>query len=288
MTRTALVTGAYGYLGSLIRDRLSAAGWGTIALVRRPRLGDRAVSWSLGDGVPGSLARADALVHCAYDFAPRERADIWRVNVEGSSALLRSSIAYGIERNLVLSSMSAYAGTRQLYGRAKLAIEEVTLLSGGVAVRPGLVYGARPDGMAGMLAKVTRLPLVPLIGGSARQFPVHEDDFAAAIVSLLDGSTWTPEVIGVAQQTPVMFRALLEALAARQGRRCRFVPVPWRAVYACLRLAEVAEIPTPLRADSVLGLVCPAPFVPRSRAHPHLLDSLRPLESSVIYEPTPA
>lgn len=280
MPGTALVTGAYGYLGGLIRHRLDDAGWETTALVRKPAPGDRAVAWRLGDALPDSVIGAGALVHCAYDFTPWEQADIWRVNVEGSATLLRSSVARGIERNLVLSSMSAYAGTRQLYGRAKLDIEATTLSLGGVAVRPGLVYGATPAGMAGTLVKLTSLPLVPLIGGSARQFPVHEDDFAAVIVDLLSEPTWTPEVIGIAQQEPVSFRTLLEALAVRRGRSCRFVPVPWRAVYAGLRIAERVGIPMPLRADSVLGLVRPAPFVPRSRAHPRLLESVRPLGQS--------
>jgi hypothetical protein len=75
----------------------------------------------------------------------------------------------------------------------------------------------------------------------------------------------------------VSFRQLLTAVAASQGNRCRLVPVPWRLVYAAVRLAEL--VPSfPLRSDSVLGLVRPAPSVPASAAYPHLLPSLTPLE----------
>lgn len=277
--RTGVVTGASGYLGALIRGRLDAAGWSTHALVRSPRPGDRASRWSLGQPPPEeALQQADALVHCAYDFRPRDAAGIWQANVEGSRTLLQAAKDHGVPRLLVLSSMSAYEGTTQLYGRAKLAIEAVTIKLGGIAVRPGVVYGDAPGGMAGTLSRLTRLPLVPLIAGRARQFPVHEADFADAVVRILEAPTWTPEVVGVAQPSSVTFRELLAALAAREGRSCRFVPVPWQAVYWTLMIAEAVRLPVPLRSDSVLGLVRPATHVPVSSEFPDLLGSLRPIE----------
>jgi nucleoside-diphosphate-sugar epimerase len=282
MVRTALVSGAYGYLGSLIRSRLEASGWKTIAMVRTPRSDDRAIRWSLGEPPPRDLERADALVHCAYDFAPRSRADIWRVNVEGTSVLLEAAGQLDVPRILVLSSMSAYPGTRQLYGQAKLAIEAIALSKRGIAVRPGLVYGESPGGMAGTLLKLTRLPLVPIMGGNARQFPVHEDDLAKSIISVLDAPDWTPEVFGIAQPVSVTFRALMAFLAHREGRSCRFLSVPWPAVYWSLRLAEAAGIPLPLRADSVWGLVRPAEIVPASAAFPEMLGTLRALPQTAF------
>jgi nucleoside-diphosphate-sugar epimerase len=277
--RIAVVTGAYGYLGAVIRARLQAAGWSTRALVRCPRPGDRAATWSLGQPPPeDALRHAEVLVHCAYDFRTSDPASIWHVNVEGSRMLLRAAKDHGVARLLVLSSMSAYEGTTQLYGRAKLAIEAATLELGGIAVRPGLVYGDAAGGMAGTLRQLTHLPLVPVIAGSARQFPVHEADFVDAVLRILEAPAWTPEVIGVAQPTSVTFRELLAALAAGEGRSCRFVPVPWRAVYWTLRLVEALGASPPLRSDSVLGLVRPPPAVPVSKAFPDLLASLRLIE----------
>jgi nucleoside-diphosphate-sugar epimerase len=279
---SAIVTGAYGYLGSRVRKRLHEAGWTTVALVRSPRPGDRAEAWSLGEPAPpGALGGAHALVHCAYDFHVRRRREIRQVNVEGTATLLRSARDAGVARLLALSSMSAYPGTRQLYGQAKLAIEEIVVGLGGIAVRPGLVYGGEPGGIAAALEKLTRLPLVPVFGAAARQFPVHEDDFAQAIVDILEAPDWKPEVFGIAQPTTVTLRELLGALAARRGRRCRFVAIPWQPVYWGLRAAETAGAGAwlPVRADSLLGLVRPAPSVPPSSAFPAMLDSLRRLEA---------
>ena len=59
----------------------------------------------------------------------------------------------------------------------------------------------------------------------------------------------------------VTFAALLRTFAG-EGRQPRFVPVPWRALYWPLRTLEAARVPLPFRADSLLGLVRPAPSVP--------------------------
>jgi nucleoside-diphosphate-sugar epimerase len=276
MASTALITGAYGYLGSLIRARLELAGWETAALVRSPRRGDRAVRWSLGEALPPGAGAADALVHCAYDFSPRTSAEIQRVNVAGTGELLRSA-GDEVRRSLVLSSMSAYEGTDQSYGRAKLAIEAEALAAGGIAIRPGLVYGPRPGGMAGTLVKLAKLPLVPDLGPAARQFPVHEDDLASAVVEILASPDWMPEVFGVAQPQSIGFRVLLTNLLGPDSSPPRFVRIPWRGVYGTLRLAELLRV-SPLRADSILGLLRPAPGVAPSRAFPNLPSELRTMQ----------
>ena len=272
---TALITGAYGYVGSRIRSQLEAAGWKTIALVRKPRAQDSAAVWRLGEAPPRQVLRgADALVHCAYDFTPRREADIQRINVAGTRVLLRAVRDSGVARVLCLSSMSAYGGTTQLYGRAKLAIEAETTAVEGVAIRPGLVYGDEPGGIVGTIMRLAGLPLVPLIGANALHFPVHDEDLACAVVDVLQAPAWEPEVFGVAQLDAVPFRTIVTVLSARYGLHPHLVPLPWRPARALLRMVEAIGIVLPLRADSVLGLVRPAPFVPRSTRFPLIARTL--------------
>lgn len=276
------ITGAYGYVGSVVRDALERAGVETVALVRQPRKGDRAVRWELGNSFPFDVSTAPlGLVHCAYDFSARTREDIWSGNVEGTRLLIETAQAAGVRRIMVMSSMSAYPGTEQLYGTAKLEIERVTVEAGGIAVRPGLVYGPTPRGMSGTLMQLARLPVAPVIAGGARQFVVHERDLGLAIGEIVTLPAWHPEVIAVAHPQAVSFREIMKTFAARTPRRTRLAPVPWQALYVLLRVLEALKVPMSLRSDSLLGLVRPAPEVPRSSAYRGVQDSIRPFHTAV-------
>jgi nucleoside-diphosphate-sugar epimerase len=172
--------------------------------------------------------------------------------------------------------MSAYEGTTQLYGQAKLAIEAETAAVGGCAIRPGLVYGPQPAGMAGALQRLVRMPIVPLVAGRAQQYPVHIDDLMAAISSLAEARQLPTGPLGIANAHSVSFREVLTALARQEGRQCRFVPFPWRVLYAGLRVGELLPVRLPFRADSLLGLVHSAPFVAGADAVAGLGVTFRP------------
>lgn len=264
MSRTAAITGAYGYLGSVLRSAFDARGWTTLALVRSPRAEDsRAVSFHLGERVdPSALAGVDALVHCAYDLRLTRAADIRRVNIEGTGLLLKAAAEAGVRRTIVISSIAAYTGTAQIYGRAKLAIERQAERYGAVVVRPGLVYGAGGGGMVAALAKVVRLPFVPLMAGRSHQFMVHAHDLAAAVLTLSEADSSPPGPVTVAHARAVPFPEVLRTIAAAEGRTPRLVPVPWPAVYGLLRAVEAAGLRAPFKADSLWGLAHPPADAP--------------------------
>src|ERR1700677_613163 len=169
-TPVVAVTGASGYLGSRICSTLESRGWQVIRLVRSPRQNNSGeLAYNLAEPITDNLRQAlrsaDVLIHAAYDLSLTSAVDIWRVNVEGTRRLLEEATEVAVGRIIVMSSMSAFDGTSQLYGRAKLDIEAMTKEFGGCAVRPGLVYGEGSGGMAGALRRLTTLPVVPVITG---------------------------------------------------------------------------------------------------------------------------
>lgn len=274
----AAITGANGYLGSVLVEAFGAAGYAVRRLVRAPAAGtsDRFFDLSTGEAA-GGLDDVDVLVHCAYDMTLTRRADIWRVNVFGSVALLDRALAAGVPRTLVVSSMSAYGGTKQLYGRSKLAVEVEARARGMCVVRPGLVYGPGWGGMAGTLRRLATLPVLPDFGRAARQFTVSQDDFASAMVALAGAEDLPAVPVGIAHPQAVSFRQLLTAFAAGNARPAlHFVPVPPMAVYGALRVLELLPVALPVRADSLLGLVRPAPEVPNSDVLAQLGVAVRP------------
>lgn len=260
----AAVTGANGYLGSVLAAAFGSAGFSVRRLVRSPVHGSSDRAFDLASHGPSdALIGADVLVHCAYDMKLNNRSDIWQTNVFGSIDLFDVAVSSGVRRTITLSSMSAYAGTRQLYGRAKLDVEVSALSRGMVVVRPGLVYGPGWGGMAGTLRRLAKLPVLPDFGPKAHQFTVSEDDFATAVVALATAGHVPTHPVGLAHPDPVSFRTLLTTFA-RGGAEARpwFVPTPPMAVYGALRAAELMRLNPPVRADSLLGLIRPAPGVP--------------------------
>ncbi|TAN33679.1 NAD-dependent epimerase/dehydratase family protein [bacterium] len=258
------ITGASGFVGAQLVDRFEHAGWSVTRFTRAAGEGaGGTVRFRLADEVnPDDFRsrRIAALVHCAYDFGPVTWSDIRRVNVEGSRRLMAAARAGGVETMVVISTISAFAGCRSLYGRAKLEIEAAAADAGAFVVRPGLVYGDVPTpvgGMFGSLMKSVRAPLVPLIdGGVHPQYLVHVDDLFGLVSRLCAGDLGEPAgPIVAASSRAWPMRELLRELARRQRRAPRFIGVPWQAVWAGLKLAELARLRLGYRSDSVVSLV---------------------------------
>ena len=264
MKRRCAVTGAGGYVGSRIVRHLRAHDWDVLELTRRCDAGrPAAMSYSLESGISReALQGIEALVHCAYDFRPLARQDIWRVNVEGAARVFDAACLAGVKRIVCISTISAYDGCRSLYGKAKLAIEQDALKAGGIVVRPGLVYGKDAGGMLGALNRVmASAKVVPLIGdGSWTMYLAYEDDLCNLVGRLCDPNGGRlPRVITAAASQGKSFRKLLAELAQAQGNHPVFIPVSWRCVWLGLRVLETLGIRAGFRSDSVLGLVYPVP-----------------------------
>jgi nucleoside-diphosphate-sugar epimerase len=258
------ITGAQGFVGSMLARRFIEAGWVVTRFSHSASASDGdAVPFRLGDEIQPEVFRSrniTALVHCAYDFKPVARREIQRVNVEGSRSVLAAAAAGGVQRIAVMSTISAFDGCRSNYGRAKLEIEAAARAAGALVVRAGLVWADGPPaggGMFGSLARSVKGGLVPLIGGGQYpQYLVHVQDLWELLRQFCDGEfpNEAKPVVAAAPK-PWPMRELLAELARRQGAHPRFVRVPWQPVWAGLRLAEILHVPVPYRSDSVISLV---------------------------------
>ena len=120
----AAITGANGYVGTIVAEALMAAGFEVRRLVRRPRPETTDHGYEISAGCsPDALKGVDLLIHCAYNFSATSRSEVWAANVYGTRSLMDLAVSTGVRRTIFVSSMSAYPGTRQIYGRGKLASE---------------------------------------------------------------------------------------------------------------------------------------------------------------------
>ncbi len=252
------VSGANGYVGSVITRTLRQDGRAVAALQRQVQDDVASIPFSLGGVIePEALHGIDVLIHCAYDFSFVRWDDIAEVNVQGSLQLFDAAKRAGVNKIIFISSMSAFEGCRSLYGQAKLAIEQQAESYGVCIVRPGLVYGDVPSGIVGALnGLLARTRLIPLVGGSQVMYPVHEDDLAHLISKLIDTyDTYIGQPITAAQQPGMTFREIIQTLAERKGKKPFFVPVPWQGVWLLLKSAETLGLRPNFRSDSLISLI---------------------------------
>jgi nucleoside-diphosphate-sugar epimerase len=283
-----LITGASGFVGSHLAERLVADGRRVRALVREP---DRA-GWLRGlplelvrGGVedPRLLREAAAGVATIYHLAGATRAaserEFQRVNAGGTRRLLEAALeaAPGLCRFVLVSSQSAAGPSRggvpmretdpprpvSAYGRSKLAAEEACrTLAGRLPVtilRPPGVYGPRDRDFLPLFRAVSR-GVHPVVGrGPKRLCLVHVRDLVDGIVLAGDhpravGETFfiaNPEIHEQADLGAAAGRAL-----GRQPRRLR-VPeaglVAWAAAAHCVVL--LGRRPALLNLDKVRDVV---------------------------------
>jgi nucleoside-diphosphate-sugar epimerase len=246
------VTGANGYIGSHIAAQLERDEDTAVRLVRKPE-GKNSVRFVLGEEVPSAcLAGTDGLVHCAYDFHERASEGAARINVEGTRMLLESCKAAGIGRIVLISSMAAFPGCQSIYGKAKLAIEEIARQFGAVIVRPGLVYGGDAGHLVGALSRqASKTRVLPIIGGGQRLYVCHVDDVARGVSRLCHNDP-PAGVVTLASPIAVTFREFLRQIA---GRKMIFIPVPYQPVLWSLRILESLHLQLGFHSDSLIGLM---------------------------------
>jgi nucleoside-diphosphate-sugar epimerase len=257
--KSCVLTGAHGFVGSRLKGHLERAGWRVTAWTRQPEPGTGAVAFRLGQEVDPDLLRgAKALVHCAYDFGLRRWEDIAAINVSGSQKLLAAARVAGVRQVVFISSLSAFAGCRSLYGKAKVEIEGLARSTGAFVIRPGLVYGDNPGGMFGRLVgQVRNARFVPIIwGGRQVQYLLHDEDLGNIVQGCLDGRVPAGvEPITVAHEQGWELKEILVQIARPLGKRVTFLPVPWQVAWLGLKGLEVAGARPNFRSDSLISMV---------------------------------
>ena len=284
----SLVTGATGFVGGHLVERLLAGGDAVTALVRSPskaapleKAGVRLVRGDLHDhaAIADAVAGQDVVYHVAGAVAARDEAAYLEGNRDGTANVVRAAEAAGAPRLVLVSSMAA-GGPAQpgfprradepsapvtAYGRSKLASEAVVRGSRlpWTILRPPTIYGPRDRDNLIKVFRIARLGVSPVFGdGSMELSAVYAPDLAEALslagsASAVVGRTFYvnhPEVITSAE--------LVRLIGATMGRRVRVVPLPEAAARGILAvtggIAQLLDRPTILNADKANEFFQPA------------------------------
>jgi nucleoside-diphosphate-sugar epimerase len=241
----AAVTGATGFLGTVLVRTLAECGWRVRILARREPLhplwrgldlevvlGDLADETALARLATG----ADVLIHNAGATKAQDEAGFLAVNRDG--ARRAAEAANAAEARLLLVSslaarephLSAYALSKRAGEKAARAVMPADRLT---IVRPPAIYGPGDREILPLFVAAARGAPLPLLGpAEGRIAMAHVEDVAAALAALAAGPAGR-FCLGGARPEGYSWREIAQAAAKATGNACRPVQCPpWIAPLA--------------------------------------------------------
>lgn len=263
-----LVTGATGFIGSHLAERLVERGVRLRCLARPTSdtslLEALGVELAVGDLTDAtSIARAVRgcrhVFHCAAhvsDWGTVE--EITRVNVVGTrvllAAALRASVrrfvhfsttdVYGYPGAPAASETQAHAGFRNWYAETKLAAEGEVRRAGEqglqtVILRPATVYGPRSVEVVAAIAEAIRAGTMLLIDrGRAVAGLSYIDNLIDAAVLALESDAASGQAFNVTDGVAITWRQFTDDLAGGLGCKPPRWTLPYRTAVAISYLLE--------------------------------------------------
>jgi uncharacterized protein YbjT (DUF2867 family) len=256
------VTGAFGYTGRAIAERLLGDGRQVVTLSRRSGEGDPL--GALVDARPfrpedraatvQSLEGVETLYNTYWIRFPRA-GDTYDAAVARSVDLFAAAREAGVRRLVHVSVIRASVDGPTPYVRAKATLERIVTASGldWVIVRPTLLFG-RDDILLNNLAwALRRLPVYGIPGrGRYRLQPIHVDDVARICV---DAALDHPGgILDAAGPDQLEYRELVAMIRAAVGSRSLVVPMPAPVVLLAARLLGLIVRDVVLRPDEIIEL----------------------------------
>jgi len=240
----AMVTGASGFVGARVVDRLRGAGAPARALTRR-RHGaatDGSIEWHLGDitrleSLHAALEGCDVVFHCAWGGEALD--DARRVNVEGTWHLMQAAAAAGVRRVVHLSTMAVHGNHLPAvltedspmiiegdpYGVSKGEGERLALEVGArlglevVVLRPTLVYGpAAPLWVVSYYERVLREEVALIDGGVGLANLVFVEDLVDAVLAAATAPLAAGAVCLISGERPASWADYLGYFATMCGK----------------------------------------------------------------------
>jgi uncharacterized protein YbjT (DUF2867 family) len=255
------VTGAFGYSGRHIAERLLAQGMPVRSFTGHPdrpdpfggRIEVRRFRFDDPAQLREDLRDVKVLVN-TYWVRFDHGASTFARAVENSRALFRAAAEAGVERVVHVSITNPSADSPLPYFRGKAEVERALRESGlsHAILRPAVFFGGRDVLVNNIAWLLRRLPVFGVVPGEYGLQPIHVEDFARLAVAQAAGRADVtadavgPEVLG--------FRELVEVVRRAVGSRALLVKVPPAVLLLASRLLRPLLGDVALTRDEVEGL----------------------------------
>ncbi|HEX3747952.1 MAG TPA: NAD-dependent epimerase/dehydratase family protein [Bryobacteraceae bacterium] len=260
-----LVTGATGFIGSHLLEKLRARGEAVRCLVRPATDARRlpkgvesaAADLSSGQGLDRALDGVDAVIHVAGVTRALARADYFTANARATETLARALTGRAV-RFVYVSSIAAVGPAEDgrpvdeatpphpvsTYGKSKLQGEEIAraLLPDAVIVRPPVVYGPRDTGVFQILKAVSRGLVLEIAGGDRWFSAIYAEDLAEGLCAVARQPRAAGKTYFLAHREPIAWRSFGATAAQIMGRNPRTFRVPVFAANSIAFLGEMGSL----------------------------------------------
>jgi NADH dehydrogenase len=232
-----VVTGAFGYSGQRIAERLLEAGERVRTLTDSPsrssplrgRIEVHAFNFDRSKRLEEALRGAAVLYNTYWVRFNQRRPRSFRFAraVENTRELFAAAKRAGVGRVVHVSIANASPDSPFDYFRGKAKLEK-ELRDSGLAhtiLRPALLFGGDDVLINNLAWLLRRFPAVPVFGdGQYRVQPIHVDDLAALAVE--EGRARENRTLDAVGPETYTFVGLMEELSRALGVRRLLVPVP--------------------------------------------------------------
>ena len=305
------ITGASGFIGSVLVPLLRADGHTLRLLTRSPRTQD-GITFIKGDllheeSLKTLVAGVDVVIHLAAIISIDDRAgeDTFRVNTSGTSLLLAAAKAAGVQRFIHISSVTAfnqspYEGhmnesralattTGHNYDTSKAASQATALAANDtgfevIVLAPTAVTGPfdyKPSLLGKAVINIYNGKIPALFPGGVDFVDVR--DVAAAIVSSL--TRGTPGSAYLLSGQWVSLRSLSAEIGVVKGRKISLATIPLWLVFGMLPLvrfwSRITGGPPYYTKQSVHNLIYSNKNIDSSRARSELQFNPRPFSETI-------
>ena len=182
------VTGATGFVGQALLDRVQGE---VRALARKPQEPRKGVEWVTGDlddkrALRRLVKGAEAVIHVAGVVNAPDPAAFEAGNVTGTMNVIEATRKAGVPRLIHVSSLSAREPDLSAYGASKARAERLVMASGldWTIVRPPGIYGPRDVDYFEMF-RLARWGVMPVPPREGRSSLLHVDDLARLLLALV-------------------------------------------------------------------------------------------------------
>lgn len=258
-----VVTGAFGYTGKYITERLLSGGKDVRTLTGHPHrpnpFGDRVsvAPYEFDDRgkLAEHLAGASTLYNTYWVRFPHGEITFDRA-VRNTETLIGAAVDAGVRRLVHVSITNPSHDSPFAYFRGKAAIEAMIRDSGlsHAIVRPTVIFGKEDILINNVAYLLRRLPVFGIPGsGTYRVRPVSVEDVADICVEAGRGTQ--DEVIDAVGPETFTFEELVRLIAEAIGTNARIVHVPAAGVLATARVVGLLVNDVVVTKDELGGLM---------------------------------